>query len=213
MGAVYIVQMSSKAENLNNLDEIKNAQAALQKVLDDFRLNRERFDNALDSEKAIKAYYLNYRAQLKANETKFSIQACGTKVTLVDLLGENQVGKKQYENAHEKEKMQTKLPQAFQLAGEKFEVISNNYKVGVVVPYEPKANQLLEELEQSSTETEKKNVLRKLQKYTVGISEARKGKLGNAIYENNEGVLVLSDGYYNRKVGVVNEPNWSFSNM
>ena len=74
MGAVYIVQMSSKAENLNNLDEIKNAQAALQKVLDDFELDRARFDNALDSEKAIKVYYLNYRAQLKANETKFSVE-------------------------------------------------------------------------------------------------------------------------------------------
>lgn len=55
--------------------------------------------------------------------------------------------------------------------------------------------------------------MRKLQKYTVGISETRKGKLGNAIYENSEGVLVLSDGYYDRKVGVVNEPNWSFSSM
>ena len=48
MGVVYIVQMSSKAENLKHLDEIKNAQAALQKVLDDFDLNRERFDNTLD---------------------------------------------------------------------------------------------------------------------------------------------------------------------
>ena len=109
--------------------------------------------------------------------------------------------------------MQTKLPQAFQTAGEKFEVISDNYKVGVVVPYEPEINRLLEELEQSSTETENKKVLRKLQKYTVGISEARKSKLGNAIYENSTGVLVLSDGYYDRKVGVVDEPNWGFSNM
>ena len=82
-----------------------------------------------------------------------------------------------------------------------------------MVPYEPEINRLLEELEQSSTETENKKVLRKLQKYTVGISETRKGKLGNAIYENSEGVLVLSDGYYDRKVGVVNEPNWSFSSM
>ena len=209
---MYIVQMSSKAENLNNLDEIKNAQAALQKVLDDFRLNRERFDNALDSEKAIKAYYLNYSTQLKANETKFSVDVCGVTTTMVELLSKNQIGQNQYCRAYGK-KMQTKLPQAFQTAGEKFEVISDNYKVGVVVPYEPEINQLLEELEQSSTETEKKNVLRKLQKYTVGISEARKGKLGNAIYENSEGVLVLSDGYYDRKVGVVNEPNWSFSSM
>ena len=212
MGVVYIVQMSSKAENLKHLDEIKNAQAALQKVLDDFDLNRERFDNTLDSEKAIKAYYLNYRTQLKANETKFSVDVCGVTTTLVELLSKNQIGQNQYCRAHSK-KMQTKLPQAFQTAGEKFEVISDNYKVGVVVPYEPEINQLLEELEQSSTETENKKVLRKLQKYTVGISEARKSKLGNAIYENSTGVLVLSDGYYDRKVGVVDEPNWGFSNM
>ena len=204
--------MSSKAENLKHLDEIKNAQAALQKVLDDFDLNRERFDNTLDSDKAIKAYYLNYRTQLKANETKFSVDVCGVTTTLVELLSKNQIGQNQYCRAHSK-KMQTKLPQAFQTAGEKFEVISDNYKVGVVVPYEPEINQLLEELEQSSTETENKKVLRKLQKYTVGISEARKSKLGNAIYENSTGVLVLSDGYYDRKVGVVDEPNWGFSNM
>ena len=183
-----------------------------QKVLDDFDLNRERFDNTLDSEKAIKAYYLNYRTQLKANETKFSVDVCGVTTTLVELLSKNQIGQNQYCRAHSK-KMQTKLPQAFQTAGEKFEVISDNYKVGVVVPYEPEINQLLEELEQSSTETENKKVLRKLQKYTVGISEARKSKLGNAIYENSTGVLVLSDGYYDRKVGVVDEPNWGFSNM
>ena len=197
---------------MKHLDEIKNAQAALQKVLDDFDLNRERFDNALDSEKAIKAYYLNYHTQLKANETKFSVDVCGMTTTLVELLSKNQIGQNQYCRAHSK-KMQTKLPQAFQTAGEKFEAISDNYKVGVVVPYEPEINRLLEELEQSSTETENKKVLRKLQKYTVGISETRKGKLGNAIYENSEGVLVLSDGYYDRKVGVVNEPNWSFSSM
>lgn len=166
----------------------------------------------MDSEKAIKVYYLNYRAQLKANETKFSVEVCGAATTLVELLSKNQIGQNQYCRAHNK-KIQTKLPQAFQTAGEKFEVISNNYKIGIVVPYESETSKLLEALEQSSTETEKKKVLRKLQKYTVGISETRKGKLGNAIYENSEGVLVLSDGYYDRKVGVVNEPNWSFSSM
>ena len=109
-----------KAENLKHLDEIKNAQAALQKVLDDFDLNRERFDNALDSEKAIKAYYLNYRTQLKANETKFSVDVCGVTTTLVELLSKNQIGQNQYCRAHNK-KIQTKLPQAFQTAGEKCE--------------------------------------------------------------------------------------------
>lgn len=73
--------------------------------------------------------------------------------------------------------------------------------------------QLLEELLQVRTETEKKKILRKLQRYTVGISEIRKDKLGNAIYETSEGILVLSDGYYDKKVGVVDEPKMDFCNM
>ena len=83
----------------------------------------------------------------------------------------------------------------------------------VVVPYETESYQLLEELSQVRTETEKKKILRKLQRYMVGISEIRKDKLGNAIYETSEGILVLSDGYYDKKVGVVDEPKMDFCNM
>lgn len=109
--------------------------------------------------------------------------------------------------------MYTKLSQAFQTAGHEFEVISDTYKVSVVVPYETESYQLLEELSQVRTETEKKKILRKLQRYMVGISEIRKDKLGNAIYETSEGILVLSDGYYDKKVGVVDEPKMDFCNM
>ena len=92
--------------------KLKMRKAALQKVLDDFDLNRERFDNALDSEKAIKAYYLNYRTQLKANETKFSVDVCGVTTTLVELLSKNQIGQNQYCRAHSK-KMQTNCHKHF----------------------------------------------------------------------------------------------------
>ena len=41
-----------------------------------------------------------------------------------------------------------------------------------------------------------------------GISEKRKEKLGNAIYEICNGeIMVLCDGYYDKEVGVVDEPN------
>ena len=40
------------------------------------------------------------------------------------------------------------------------------------------------------------------------LDEKRKEKLGNAIYEICNGeILVLCDGYYDKKVGVVDEPN------
>ena len=206
MGTVFIVQMSEKAEKLSYLQEIRNAQAALQKVLEDYKNNSLKFRDTLDSEEAIKAYYLNYYSQLRTNETKFPIDKQTT--TIIELLGENKVGQLQYIRRNG-EKIKTKLPQAFLTAGQAFEVISNDYKVSVVVPYNDEARELLDKLSQDYLEIEEqKKILKKLQRYTVGISEKRKEKLGNAIYEICNGeILVLCDGYYDKEVGVVDEPN------
>ena len=122
------------------------------------------------------------------------------------------MGQNQYRRKHGKI-FRTKLAQAFRTAGHEFEVISNTCKVSVVVPYEEKTEQLREDLLHAKIETEKKKILRKLQRYTVGISENRKRNLGNAIYENDEGILVLSDGYYDKKVGVVDEPKMDFCSI
>lgn len=209
MGTVFIVQMSEKAEKLSHLQEIRNAQAALQKVLEDYKNNSLKFRDTLDSEEAIKAYYLNYYSQLRTNETKFLIDKQTT--TIIELLGENKVGQLQYIRRNG-EKVKTKLPQAFLTAGQAFEVIFNDYKVSVVVPYNDEARELLDKLSQDYLEIEEqKKILKKLQRYTVGISEERKNKLGNAIHEICNGkILVLCDGYYNKEVGVVDEPNMEF---
>ena len=152
--------------------------------------------------------------QMRENETKFPVEVDGVTLTLVDLLGKNETGRQQYRRVHGKE-IKTKLPQAFQTAGHKFEAISNDYKVSIVVPYNDEAKQLLDELSQVYLDTGiKKRILRKLQRYTVGISESRKTKLGNAIYEScNREVLILSDGYYDKEVGIVDEPRMEFQCM
>ena len=206
MGTVFIVQMSKEAERLSHLQEIRNAQAALQKVLEDYKNNSLKFRDTLDSEEAIKSYYLNYYSQLRTNETKFPIDEQTT--TIIELLGENKAGQLQYIRRNG-EKVKTKLPQAFLTAGQAFEVISNDYKVSVVVPYNDEARELLDKLSQDYLEIEEqKKILKKLQRYTVGISEKRKEKLGNAKYEICNGeILVLCDGYYDKEVGVVDEPN------
>ena len=57
----------------------------------------------------------------------------------------------------------------------------------------------------------KLDLLRKLQRYTVGISETRKNQLGNAIYESNDKeILILNDGYYDENVGVLDEPQMGY---
>lgn len=206
LGAVYIVKISKDVEKLERLHEIRDAQNALQKVLDDFKSEPDQFKNELDSEEAIKKYYSNYYSQLRTNETKFPVDEYAT--TIVDLLGKNGIGQQQYKRANG-EQIRTRLPQAFSTAGKAFEVISNDYKVSVVVPYNNEARELLSELSREYLDIEiQKKVLRQLQRYTVGISETRKEKLGNAIYECCDGeVMVLCDGYYNEEVGVVDEPN------
>ena len=174
--------------------------------MDDFKSEPNQFKNELDSEEAIKKYYSNYYSQLRTNETKFPVDKYAT--TIIDLLGKNEIGKKQYKRTNGEE-IRTRLPQAFSTAGKAFEVISDDYKINVVVPYNDEAKELLNELsrEYLDIETQKK-ILRQLQRYTVGISATRKEKLGNAIYECRNGeVMVLCDGYYDEEVGVVDEPN------
>lgn len=212
LGAVFIAQMSEKAENLNHLQEIRNAQAALQKVLEAFKTEPYKFKNRLDSEEAIRFYYSNYYKQIRTNETKFPVDEYAT--TIVDLLGENKSGRLQYRRANNSE-LKTKLPQAFLTAGQAFEVIANDYKVNVIVPYGDEVKELLNELSQNYLNLdEQRRILRKLQRYAVGISEKRKEQLGNAVYKSYNGELfVLCDGYYDKDIGVIDEPKMEFFSM
>lgn len=205
---VYIVQMSKEAENLEYLQEIRKAQIGLQKVLDNVRHGC--FE--LESEEAIKIYFSEYFSQLGKNETKFPITVGGVKTTIVDLLGRNELGKKQYCRNY-KTNCKLRLRQAFKTAGSAFEVISNDYKVGVVVPYDTEAKNLLQKFNQSNSDIDKEKILRALQRYTVSVSEEKimdENKLKNIVYEIQNGIFVLRDGYYDKKVGVVNEPKMGF---
>lgn len=206
LGAVYIIQMSKKAENLNRLPEIITAQNALQKVLDDFRNVPERFSGSLDSQEAIKAYYKNYHDGLGTDETKFPVQ--NYDMTLVDLLGKDRVGCKQYERAHNQEKLKSPFVQGFQTAGKEFEVISNEYKINIVIPYDENAKRSIERLENNRLKAdEQRKELRILQRYTVGIAEYRRDKLSNAIHDIcDKKILVLSEGYYDNEIGVLDNP-------
>ena len=103
-------------------------------------------------------------------------------------------------------KSETRIPQAFATAGKIFEVIEDNHKVNVVVPYCEEARELVEELV-ACENSDGSKIIRKLQRYTVGITIQRKENLSNAIHEYYDGkIFMLADGYYDNEVGVVDEP-------
>lgn len=213
-GKIYIVQLTNEAESLEKLPEIQEEQRAVQKLLEQFRSKPEIFEKRLDSSKAIAIYYQYYYQVLQADITKFP--AKNYKTTLLEMLGKNCPGRKQYWHKFEQE-YKGGMAQAFATAGKEFEVISNDYKIPVVVPYNDEAKKLIAAFVGADGEylpwEEKQRMLRELQKYTVGISEVQKERLNNAIYQiSDQEILALSEGYYSNEVGVLEEPQMNFEN-
>lgn len=208
---VYIVKIQGDVENIAKLKEIEKAQKALQKVLEIIRKRDAADRNVFETQTTINAYYQEYFHQLDKDETKYPVYQYRS--TLVELLGRDTIGRGQYERKYGKPI--SKIGQAFATAGNEFEVIPNNSKINVVVPYDKNATELLSALSNPySTLAERGRILKRLQKYTVGISSTRKEKLNNAIYTLCDGtVFVLSEGYYNRQIGICDEPQMPFNNV
>lgn len=212
MGKVYIVSLAKELEKISNssMYDLFKAQTACRKLLREFKNEPRIFDNTLDSQKAIKRYYDLYYHELDERSTKYplSLYSGVADLDVVDLLGSNRVGKKQYADEHSGKLPSIPLNQAFKTAGHYFEVISDDQKISVIVPYDSTAKKQIAVLEnQFMPIKEKKRALRILQRYTVGISEIMRKTLNNAIYPVGEGgVLVLSMDYYSKKTGVTKLP-------
>ena len=87
-------------------------------------------------------------------------------------------------------------------------MISEDGKIDVVVEYYQEARDIVNQLGNPYLSiTEQKRRIRKLQRYTVGISETMKRTLANAVYPAGNGtLLVLSRDYYSTEIGVTNAP-------
>lgn len=200
IGDVYLIKMDETAENLTHLEEIRAAQEAMKKVLDQFRRDPAALDYALDSKKAIQLYYEDYLWQRKI-KLNYPVTVEGVSTTIVDLLsGNSDFTTKRYSRQL--------LRQAFRTAGDYYEVIPDRGDLSVIVPYNDIVKRKLQELEQPRCSyQEKKKLLRELQSFVVSISrsEGRKLEQGiRGILDNQ--VLVLDKRYYSKETGVTTEP-------
>ena len=77
----------------------------------------------------------------------------------------------------------------------------------ILVPYR-EGKELIQALQSEADPEQKRIILRKLQRYSVGVSEKTLKNLGNAVYGIEENrVLVLAEGYYDENVGLKEEPS------
>ncbi|MCI8598482.1 MAG: CRISPR-associated helicase Cas3' [Lachnospiraceae bacterium] len=212
-GNVYLVRMSEGAEDLSRLPDIRKAQEAMEEVLFLYAKNPGALNDSLDSNKAIRYYYQHFMKN-RETEMEYQINMDGLQDTLLNLLSGNQ---EVWNSFREKNRgKHAYLRQAFRTAGTIFQVIPEDGKIDVVVEYNEDAKKQIDILQNPySTISEKQEALRKVQRYTVGISEQTRRKLENAITPICDNlVLVLSENYYNHKTGVSLTPaGMEFLNM
>ena len=197
IGQVHLVYLSSEIEDVSRIEDIKKAQNAMRQLLAKFHQNPGAFDDRLNSKKSIDCFYQYYFYD-RQNEMNYTTNISGVTTNLVDLLSANHTFARNVKQIY--------LKQAFCTAGQAFHVIDDTDGTDVVVPY-AEAGALLEELRISEDEQKRKMILRKLQCFTVHLSNAWVRKLGDAVYgiEGNR-FFVLSDGYYSLDTGVVEHP-------
>ena len=93
--------------------------------------------------------------------------------------------------------------QAFATAGRNFKLIDKN-TVSIIVPYNEEANQLIDRLSSDLRPNEIVKLLRKVQKYTIGIFQNSLDTLlksGGAYYLNSN-ILVLQSCNYSQNFGL-----------
>ena len=213
MGKVYIVKMAQEAERLDRLYDIRRAQESAGKFLYYFKKTPEVFENSVDSEKSVTAYYREYFYEAGVEPTKYPSRSCET--TLEELLGKNKPGRSQYVRKHGNREGMPRMSQAFATAGKEYKVIDEEAEATVVIPYDETAINAIDVLENTfASVADQKKAVRTLQQYSVGISEYLLKKLGRAVHKiDNMAVQVLSIDYYDRKEGVLEEPRNRFLNF
>lgn len=208
-GKTYIIRMAQHVENLNGLEEMQNKAGTMQVLLDYFGEMPEKFGGTIDSETALTIYYEQYFNRSQGKITKYPCNIPDT--TLEMLLGRNETGRRQYARHHNGRKKKGYLNQAFQTAGRTYQVIPEDETVKIVIPYNQTAKDAIAVLEDEKISFfEITKALRKLQRYSVGISDKKKKELGKALSEvGDSGILVLDMDYYDQKEGVLDAPSVS----
>ncbi|MDO4279405.1 MAG: CRISPR-associated helicase Cas3', partial [Lachnoclostridium edouardi] len=194
-GTVYLIQMNDTAEKVTSLPEIRKAQQAMRQVLNYYYKKPEHYGERLDSEKIIERYYTAYLM----DQSNFCYPVKELQTDIVDLLSDNKMFQRPRTYG-------PYLRQAFQSAGQAFSLIEEKGGIDVVVPYGD-AVLLLSQLDKIMGSEERIQLMRKLQRYIVNVSDYILKKIGSdVVFQREDGILVLDCRYYDGETGVQQKP-------
>ena len=180
--AVYVINIAG--QKLDRLPDIKKGAEVTMKLFAEGRLSD------------IDEYYRQY-FHARKNEMDYFTKDGGT---IYDLLSDNCQGKQNFINNNgTKGVVPPALRSAIRSAAEAFYVIDRG-RFDVVVPY-GKAMDLIDQYSGTQDFSEKRDILRRLGKYSVSLYQYQMDRLGEkaALYARDE-ITILSAGFY--------DPNW-----
>lgn len=184
-----------KNEKLGSLSEIKEAQNALNVLLEEFRRHPEQYSHDLASDSAIGDYYSALYRHMPQGAQDYPKDG----QTLFDLLSTN-------EQFAPDEKPSYYLNQAFRTAGKRFGVFDTDNEC-VLVPYE-KGAELIEQLDVPQAEYDlayTEELLQRVKPYTVSVTKNQIEKMAKygMIYTLLHGsTYILNAEYYDEQLGI-----------
>lgn len=184
---VYIIDI--KDENLSRLPEIMTAQNITRAAI-----NSGKYDDLLSVE-AMSGYFSGLYHE-RSRELSYIASDVGQKnnTNLVEMLSLCPTRNNQ-PSAPPRE--------VFKTAGEQFSVIGNE-TIGVIVPYNDEAKELISQLENPDDFEKCRKAIRMAQKYSVGVYDNMLNKLlqQNIVRLSKSGCYILDGRYYSQEYGL-----------
>lgn len=190
---VYIYRLNN--EKLGSLKEIKEAQDALNMLLEEFRRNAARYSNDLASDAAISDYYAALYRGMQRGAQDYCIHG----QTLFELLSTN-------EQFASEDAPEYYLNQAFRTAGEWFEVFDSANE-SVLVPYREGAK-LIEQLDTQRAKYDlayAQDILQRAKPYSVSLAAEQIARMlqRGMLYTLLDGsIYILNSEYYDEQLGI-----------
>lgn len=202
----YIVNPCDDLEALVHLRDIREGAKASERLLEEFNKNPKVFDDELLSEKAIYTYFRYYFWDRK-EEMVYPVPGISAE-SLYELLADNGNLVKS-SRLHKGYEMKA-LNQAFRTASEHYSVIEEG-GYSVFVP-RGRGKEIWEEIQRNGKHRDieyakVKNRLKEAQQFVVNLQRYEIEKMGEGVirWEDEMGMYVLNEMYYDEKTGITGE--------
>lgn len=199
IGYLDLAYLHESEENIGKLKEIKDKKTITESIMN-------KRTGVFDIDELSKAFFERYYRN-NTYEMNYVIK----NISLIDMIVKGAAAGRKL-----RLDKKIKICQQFKKISKEFNVIDNN-TVGVIVPYDDTANDLIEELIKNFNIIEEeydysrlslvKRIVRRLQPYTVDMYKTEKNRKLFMEYmkDTNMPVYILSDGYYDKKTGIIDE--------